>query len=92
MTENQEAVKAEETVKEETTAAAAQETEVKNPNLRTIEVTVNGKEFRDGVTKELRRLSKKAKMPGFRPGHVPFGMVEAMYGQQASGDVINKLL
>ena len=92
MTDNQEAVKAEETVKEETTAAAAQETEVKNPNLRTIEVTVNGKEFRDGVTKELRRLSKKAKMPGFRPGHVPFGMVEAMYGQQASGDVINKLL
>ena len=31
-------------------------------------------------------------MPGFRPGHVPFAMVEAMYGQQASAEVINKLL
>ena len=96
MTENQEAVKAEETVKEETAVAATQEaaaeTQAVNPNLRTLEVTINGKEFQDGVTKELRRLAKKAKMPGFRPGHVPFGMVEAMYGQQASAEVINKLL
>lgn len=107
MTENQEAVKAEETVKEETTAAATQETAAQtqeaatetkeaapevNPNLRTIEVTVNGKEVQDGVTKELRRLSKKAKMPGFRPGHLPFDMVQAMYGNQAFSEVINKLL
>ena len=55
-------------------------------------MTIDGKEFQDGVTKELRRLSKKAKMPGFRPGHVPFAMVEAMYGQQASAEVINTLL
>ena len=90
MTENQEAVKAEETVKEET--AAVETKEAVNPNLRTLEVTISGKEFQDGVTKELRRLSKKAKMPGFRPGHVPFAMVEAMYGQQASAEVVNKLL
>ena len=98
MTENQEAVKAEETVQEEKAVAATQEAaaeqkeEAVNPNLRTLEVTIDGKEFQDGVTKELRRLSKKAKMPGFRPGHVPFAMVEAMYGQQASAEVINKLL
>ena len=97
MTENQEAVKAEETVQEEKAVAATQEAaaeqkeEAVNPNLRTLEVTIDGKEFQDGVTKELRRLSKKAKMPGFRPGHVPFAMVEAMYGQQASAEVINKL-
>lgn len=94
MTENQEAVKAEETVQEEKAVAATQEAaaeqkeEAVNPNLRTLEVTIDGKEFQDGVTKELRRLSKKAKMPGFRPGHVPFAMVEAMYGQQASAEVI----
>ena len=98
MTENQEAVKAEETVQEEKAVAATQEAaaeqkeEAVNPNLRTLEVTIDGKEFQDGVTKELRRLSKKAKMPGFRPGHVPFAMVEAMYGQQASAEVVNKLL
>mgnify|MGYP000189455590 CR=1 FL=1 len=108
MTENQEAVKAEETVQEEKAVAATQEAaaetdeeikpdaekkeEAVNPNLRTLEVTIDGKEFQDGVTKELRRLSKKAKMPGFRPGHVPFAMVEAMYGQQASAEVINTLL
>lgn len=98
MTENQEAVKAEETVKEETAAAAApteekaaQEEHV-NPNLRKLEVTLNGQEIQDGITKELRRLAKKARMPGFRPGHVPFDMVSAMYGQQASSDVINKIL
>ena len=100
MTENQEAVKAEEAVKEETAVAATQETAaeakqepvVENPNLRTIEVTIAGKEFQDAVTKELRRLGKKAKMPGFRPGHVPFAMVEAMYGQQASSEVLNTML
>lgn len=96
MTENQEAVKAEETVKEETAAAAAQEPAAEkaevNPNLRTLQVTVDGKEFRAETTKELRRIAKKAKMPGFRPGHVPFAMIEAMYGQQAAGDVVNKLL
>ena len=89
MTENQEAVKAVAATQE---AAAEQKEEAVNPNLRTLEVTIDGKEFQDGVTKELRRLSKKAKMPGFRPGHVPFAMVEAMYGQQASAEVINKLL
>lgn len=95
MTENQEAVKAEETVKEETAAAAEQTAAAQqevNPNLRTLEVTVAAKDIQDGVTKELRRLSKKAKMPGFRPGHVPFSMVEAMYGQQAHYDIINQLI
>ena len=48
MTENQEAVKAEETVQEEKAVAATQEAaaeqkeEAVNPNLRTLEVTIDG--------------------------------------------------
>ncbi len=86
MTENVEAVKAEETVKAEAAEPA------KNPLEKSVTFTVSAKALRDGTEAEIKRYGKKAKMPGFRPGHVPAATVRAMYGQQAYMDTLNQLV
>jgi len=43
------------------------------------------------LQKELKELQKKANMPGFRPGKVPFSLVQKMYGSSAKSQVINDL-
>ncbi len=38
---------------------------------------------------QLQKLSKTVKLPGFRPGKVPFSMVEKNYGYSAFNDALN---
>lgn len=84
MTDQVEAAKVEETAKAEEPA--------KNPLEKSVTFTVSAAALDAGVAAELKKYAKKAKMPGFRPGHVPFATVQAMYGQQAYGDVMNRLV
>ena len=49
-------------------------------------------DYEANVNKALKELGKKVQMPGFRPGHVPAGLVKKMYGIQAKADEVNKLL
>lgn len=44
------------------------------------------------VKKSLKEYSKKAQMPGFRPGKVPVSLIQKIYGQQAKAEEVNKLL
>lgn len=44
------------------------------------------------VEKKLKEHSKNVKMPGFRPGKVPAGMVKKMYGTSILIDQVNDLL
>jgi trigger factor len=44
------------------------------------------------VEKKLREHGKNVKMPGFRPGKVPAGMVKKMYGTSVLIDQVNDLL
>ena len=39
--------------------------------------------------KELQKIAKTVKLPGFRPGKVPFSMVEKNYGYSAFNDALN---
>ena len=41
------------------------------------------------VAQELRKYSKIAKAPGFRPGKVPMPLIEKMYGTKAYEDALN---
>lgn len=43
----------------------------------------------DEISQRLARLARTAKMAGFRPGKVPFKMVEQQYGQQVRQEVIS---
>ena len=44
------------------------------------------------IDQRLRRVSRNLKMPGFRPGKVPFGIVRQQYGQEAHFDALNESL
>ena len=84
MTENVEAAKTEETAK-------AAEPKV-NPLEKTIEFSVKTADLEAGVAVELKKLGKKAKLPGFRVGHVPAAKVAEMYGYEANNRVMNRLI
>ena len=49
-------------------------------------------DYQPQVEKALRDHAKKAKMPGFRPGKVPVGVVKKMYGPSVLVDEVNKML
>ncbi|NVO02498.1 MAG: trigger factor [Bacteroidetes bacterium] len=49
-------------------------------------------DYQPQIEKVLREQQKKASMPGFRPGKVPFSLVKKMYGKSVMVDEINKFL
>ena len=64
----------------------------KGENLVSIQINVVKEDYEPQVKKELNKLQKKASVPGFRPGMVPFGMIKKMYGAQATIEVLNTLV
>ncbi len=55
-----------------------------------IEVRLTKTEVETEVNKALKDYQRKAAMPGFRAGKVPFGMVKKMYGSAITAEQINK--
>lgn len=49
-------------------------------------------DYRPQVDKILKEQRRKAAMPGFRPGKVPMGMINKMYGKSVMLDEVNKIL
>lgn len=49
-------------------------------------------DYQDAVKKELKNISAKAEMPGFRPGKVPAGVIQKRFGAQVKADTINRVL
>ncbi|TSA24400.1 MAG: trigger factor [Bacteroidetes bacterium] len=58
----------------------------------TIRMEITPDDYQETVTKNLKDYQRKANIPGFRPGKVPFGLVKKMYGKAVMADEINKLL
>ena len=56
----------------------------------TIEVVEQ--DYQPQVKKTLSSHQQKAAIPGFRPGKVPLGMIQKMYGKSVLLDEVNKLL
>ncbi len=57
-----------------------------------IKLTVEKQDYESRVDEVLKDYRKKANMPGFRPGKVPFGMIKKMYGNQVLADQVNKIV
>ncbi len=55
-----------------------------------ITVTLEEKDYADKVSKQLKEIGKKHAEPGFRPGHVPAGLIAKKYGSAVKYDVVNK--
>ncbi len=56
-------------------------TEQGTEGVLVIKVTTTEADYRPEVEKNLRELRRKANMPGFRPGMVPAGVINKMYGK-----------
>ena len=61
-------------------------------NHGVITVDVEEKDYADNVKKQLKEIGKKHAEPGFRPGHVPAGLIAKKYGNAVKYDEVNKLV
>lgn len=57
-----------------------------------LKVEIAELDYSENVKKALGDLRKKANIPGFRAGKVPFGVVNKMYGKSVLADEVNKML
>jgi trigger factor len=58
----------------------------------TVKIVLSPSDYTDNINKILKDYQRKANVPGFRPGHVPFGLVKKLYGSAVFADEINKTL
>jgi trigger factor len=58
----------------------------------TVKIEVSPSDYNEQVNKVLKDYQRKANVPGFRPGKVPFGMIKKMYGSGVFAEELNKLL
>jgi len=56
---------------------------------RKLHVALPKAQIEEEIQKRLAQLAKTAKIPGFRPGHVPLKMVAQQYGSKVRSDVIS---
>lgn len=57
-----------------------------------IRVSIEKADYESKVADVLKEYRKKANMPGFRPGKIPVGLINKMYGKAAMVEEINKIL
>ena len=57
-----------------------------------ISVQIEKDDYSSKVNEILRNYRRKAKIPGFRPGKIPEGLIRKMYGKAVMIDEINKLV
>ena len=57
-----------------------------------ISIQIEKKDYEGKVIEVLKSYSKTAKIPGFRKGFVPMGLIKKQYGNAVKVDEINKLL
>jgi trigger factor len=70
----------------EATTALANELE------RRIDLSIAIADVEKGMDMRLKRMGKNMKMPGFRPGKVPFNIVKQQHGDQARHEVLSEEL
>ncbi len=55
-----------------------------------VHINLKEEDYIEKVNQQLKTYRKEAKMPGFRPGMVPMGMIKKMYGKAVLADEVNK--
>ncbi len=58
----------------------------------TVKIDITPADYEEKVLKVLKDYQRRAQMPGFRPGKVPFSLAKKMYGPAVTADEVNKLL
>ena len=55
-----------------------------------ITLSIEEKDYQEKVKKELKQIGIKHPLPGFRPGHVPAGLLQKKYGKEVLVEVVNR--
>jgi trigger factor len=59
---------------------------------RRLEVAIPAAQIDGEVAQRLNRISRTARLKGFRPGKAPLAVIRQQYGEQVHGEVINDLM
>ncbi len=59
---------------------------------RSVDLSIAIADIEKEMDQRLKRMGKNIKMPGFRPGKVPFSIVKQQYGDQARHEVLSEQL
>lgn len=59
---------------------------------RRLEVAIPAAEIDGEVAQRLTRISRTARLKGFRPGKAPIAVIRQQYGEQVHGEVISELM
>lgn len=59
---------------------------------RSLHVTVPAEEFEKEVDEQIKQIARRARIPGFRPGHAPIKVVRQRYGASAHADALSGIL
>lgn len=57
-----------------------------------LKVRIEQEDYQLKVKAALEKYRKTAKVPGFRPGHVPFGLIQKQYGKAVLVDELNRIV
>ena len=66
--------------------------ETKEGLAREMIVEIPSSKVNDEISNRLKSLTKTAKINGFRPGKIPFSVINKRYGQQVHAEVLNETL
>ncbi len=57
-----------------------------------IKIELQPADYQPRINEVIKKYAKTANVPGFRPGHVPVGMIRKMYGPSVMLEELNKLV
>lgn len=57
-----------------------------------VKIQLDPSDYQQTVDNQIADYKKKANIPGFRPGHVPTGLIKKMYGKALMIDEVNRLV
>ena len=58
---------------------------------RTLEISISVSEVEAETERVVANLQKKLRLPGFRPGHVPTGIIRSRFKEDIRQDVLENL-
>jgi len=57
-----------------------------------LKIEIGPADYNAAVEKQISDYRRKTNIPGFRPGHIPAGLIKKMYGKSILADEVNKLI
>ena len=61
-----------------------------NSNSAILRIQITPSDYEKKVSNAIEKARKQAKIPGFRPGHIPVALIKKQYGKSILAEELNK--